>query len=224
MKAVLWVGRHLWLVPCILLFAFLVVPSLLVVATSFNGSQFVAFPPSHLSLQWYGQFFSQSAWLTSLWHSIEVCVGSAVLAAALGTPACVALVRSRCFGLGTLRAALIAPIVLPTIVLGIGLYQVFAYVHLVGTVFGLVLAYTVLGIPIVVLTVSAGLEAVGEELERAARSLGAPPLVAFLRVTLPLISTSILAGGVFVVVAGLSEVVIASLISGTTAVTLPLQT
>lgn len=215
--------RWLWIVPIIVTLALLVVPSVLVLVTSLNGGQLVAFPPHQISLDWYDAFFTNSAWQQAVLHSVEVCFGSAILSILVGTPASVALVRGRFLGQQVLRATLVAPLVMPTIVLGIGLYQIFAEVHLIGSVLGLTFAYTVLGVPLVILTVSAGLQTAGEDLERAARSLGAPPLVAFIRVTLPMITTSILAGGVFVIVAGLSEVVVASLLAGTSAQTLPLQ-
>jgi ABC-type spermidine/putrescine transport system permease subunit II len=133
------------------------------------------------------------------------------------------LVRGRFRGKTLVRGAFLVPLVMPTMILAIGLYQVFASLHLIGTLLGLTLAYTVLGLPVVILSVTAGLQTVDERLEQAARSLGAGPVRAFMDVTVPAIKTSIIGGAIFAFITAFDEVVIAIFLSGTNAVTLPLQ-
>jgi putative spermidine/putrescine transport system permease protein len=104
--------------------------------------------------------------------------------------------------------------VVPTIVLSIGLYSVYARWRLIGTVAGLVLAHTVLALPFVVLNVTAVLYKLDRSLERAARSLGAGPLRTFTQVMLPLLWPGIASGAIFAFLISFDEIVIAMFISG----------
>ncbi len=207
----------------VLILAYLIVPSLVVIPISFNPGEFVRFPPAGFSWVWYHAFFSSPDWVQASIHTIVVSVGSAALATLLGTLASVGLVRGRFRGKTLVRSAFLVPLVMPTMILAIGLYQVFASLHLIGTLLGLTLAYTVLGLPVVILSVTAGLQTVDERLEQAARSLGAGPVRAFMDVTVPAIKTSIIGGAIFAFITAFDEVVIAIFLSGTNAVTLPLQ-
>jgi ABC-type spermidine/putrescine transport system permease subunit II len=106
-------------------------------------------------------------------------------------------------------------------VLAIALYYVFAPLRLVGTSLGLVLAHSVIAIPFVVIVVSGALRSTDVTLERAARTLGARPVSAFLRVTLPAIRPAVLTGAFFAFLASFDELVIALFIAGTGSRTLP---
>lgn len=211
-----------WVVTAVIVL-FLILPSLIVIPISVNPGQFMQFPPKGFSLHWYHTFFTQSAWLSSLFHTLIVSVIAAVIATVLGTATAVGLVRSRLPLRNFARGVFLVPMIMPTMILGIGLFRLFASWHLIGTLTSLSLAYGALGLPLVVLTVSGGLQAVDERLEHAARSLGAGPVRAFLSVTVPLLRPSIAAGAVFAFIVAFDEVVIATFLSGTTAVTLPLQ-
>jgi putative spermidine/putrescine transport system permease protein len=98
---------------------------------------------------------------------------------------------------------------------------VLARVHLVGSPLGLVLAHTVLALPLVVVNVSATLKGFDESVERAAMSLGAGPIRTFRYVTFPLIRPGIIAGALFAFMASFDEVIVAIFLSGRTATTLP---
>lgn len=211
-----------WVVTAIIVL-FLILPSLIVIPISFNHGQFMQFPPDGLSFRWYRAFFTQSAWLNPLLHTLIVSVLSAAIATVLGTMTSIGLVRSNLPFKNALRGAFLIPMIMPTMILGIGLYRFFADWHLIGTLASLSLAYGVLGIPLVVLSVSSGLQAIDERLEHAARSLGAGPVRAFIAVTVPLLKPSIAAGAIFAFIVSFDEVVIATFLSGTSAVTLPLQ-
>jgi putative spermidine/putrescine transport system permease protein len=202
---------------------FLILPSLIVIPISVNPGQFIQFPPTGFSWTWYRAFFTDPKWVQAALHTLIVSLGSAALATVLGTLASIGLVRGSFRGRSFVRGAFLVPLVMPTMILAIGLYQLFATLHLIGTLLGLILAYTVLGIPVVILAVTAGLQTVDEQLERSARSLGASPVRAFMDVTVPLIRTSIIGGAIFAFITAFDEVVIAIFIGGTTAITLPLQ-
>ncbi|HEV8533510.1 MAG TPA: ABC transporter permease [Methylomirabilota bacterium] len=194
--------------------AYLAVPSLLVIVMSFSGGLFLEFPPSALSMRWYHVYWSSGSWLNATVRSLEVALAVTALATSLGTLASIALVRLAVPGKSGLRALVVSPIVVPTIVLSIGLYSVYARWRLIGTAGGLVLAHSVLALPFVVLNVTAVLYKLDRSLERAARSLGAGPLRTFAQVMLPLLWPGIASGAIFAFLTSFDEIVIAMFVSG----------
>jgi putative spermidine/putrescine transport system permease protein len=203
----------LWVVTGLVL-TYLAVPSVLVIIMSFSGGLFLEFPPRSLSMRWYQVYWASGSWRDATVRSLEVAGVVTVLATCLGTRASVALVRLSLPGRGAIRALMISPVVLPTIVLSIGLYSVYARWRLIGTAAGLVLAHTVLALPFVVLNVTAVLYKLDRSLERAARSLGAGPLRTFTQVMLPLLWPGIASGAIFAFLISFDEIVIAMFISG----------
>jgi putative spermidine/putrescine transport system permease protein len=197
-----------------LVLAYLVVPSLVVIAMSFSGGLFLEFPPRALSWRWHHAYWSSPAWIDATLRSVKVAVLVTVLATTLGTMTALALGRLTARGRPLLHALVISPVVVPTIVLSIGLYSVYARWRLIGTTAGLVLAHAVLALPFVVLNVSAVLLKLDRSLERAARVLGAGPLRAFVRVMLPLLAPGIGSGAIFAFLASFDEIVIAMFVSG----------
>ena len=202
-----------WVVTALVM-AFLAVPSLLVIAMSFSGGRFLEFPPRTLSLRWYEAYWSSAAWWNASVRSLQVAVMVTVLATTLGTLAAVALVRLAVPGKSVLRALVVSPIVVPTIVLSIGLYNVYARWRLIGSTTGLVLAHAVLALPFVVLNVSAVLYKLDRSFERAARSMGAGPVRAFTTVMLPLLWPGIASGAIFAFLISFDEIVVAMFVSG----------
>ena len=142
-------------------------------------------------------------------------------AVALGTLASLCLVRGRFVGRQAVYVLVIAPLIVPTIILAVGVYFLFIKLHLLGSVWSFVLAYTVQTLPLVVLVVSSALRRVDVSLERAAVILGASPVRAFFTVTLPAILPAVLAAGLFAFIYAFDDVVIAEFIAGTTTATLP---
>jgi putative spermidine/putrescine transport system permease protein len=203
----------LWIVTGLVL-TYLAAPSVLVIIMSFSGGLFLEFPPRSLSMRWYQVYWASGSWRDATVRSLQVAGVVTVLATSLGTLASVALVRLSLPGRGAVRALMISPVVVPTIVLSIGLYSVYARWRLIGTAAGLVLAHTVLALPFVVLNVTAVLYKLDRSLERAARSLGAGPLRTFTQVMLPLLWPGIASGAIFAFLISFDEIVIAMFISG----------
>jgi len=203
----------LWAATGIVL-AYLALPSLVVVIMSLSGGRFLEFPPSTLSMRWYQAYWSSTSWMDATVRSLEVAVMVTALATSLGTLASIALVRLVVPGKSALRALVVSPIMVPTIVLSIGIYSVYARWRLIGTATGLVLAHTVLALPFVVLNVTAVLYKLDRSLERAARSLGAGPLRTFTQVMLPLLWPGIASGAIFAFLTSFDEIVIAMFVSG----------
>jgi putative spermidine/putrescine transport system permease protein len=118
---------------------------------------------------------------------------------------------------------ILAPMIVPTIIVAVGMYFVFAPLRLNSTYLGLVLAHTALAVPFVVVTVDATLAGFDVNLMRAAASLGAPPWMVFFRVVLPLILPGIVSGALFAFVVSFDEAVMALFIAGPNQTTLPRQ-
>lgn len=206
---------------CGLVLLFLMAPIFIVVPISFSSSLYLDFPPRGFSLQWYERFLDSSEWTAALWTSVQAGILATLLACVLGTAAALGLARSRFPGKSLVIGFLVSPMIVPVIVLAIALYAVYAKMKLVGNLFGLVLAHAALGLPFVIVTVSATLQRVDERLEHAALSLGATPFKAFWHVLFPLIRPGVIAGAVFAFIASWDDVVIALFVSGTRSATLP---
>jgi putative spermidine/putrescine transport system permease protein len=192
---------------------FLVAPILIVVPMSFTPAEHLEFPPPSLSLRWYRSFFDSAEWMDAGWVSVRAAFFTVLVATPLGTAAAYGLHVAAGPWTKILRAALVVPLIVPVIIVAIGLFYVFAKLGLINTMTGLVLAHTVLAIPFVIVTVTAGLRRYEMSQEMVARSLGANRWVAFFTVTLPQIRTSVLSGALFAFVTSFDEVVIALFIS-----------
>ena len=208
-------------VACALVLLFLIMPILALVPMSFSGTRWLVLPPTDLSIRWYVEFFTHRDWREATQTSLKVAGAAMVLASGLGTLAGVGLARARFPGRGLARGVLIAPLIVPVMIMAIASYWLFAQFGLIGSRVALVLAHGVLAVPYVVLNVEAATHAVDSRLEQAARMLGANGWQAFWRVTLPLIRAGVLAGALFAFITSLDEVVVAMFLSGTSAITLP---
>ena len=203
----------LWIVVALVL-TYLVAPSVIVVVMSFSGGLFLEFPPRVVSLRWHETYWASQAWRDATLRSVKIGILVTVLATAVGTMASLALLRPAFPGRSLLNALILSPVIVPTIVLSIGIYSVYARWRLIGTTVGLVLAHTLLAMPFVVLNVSAVLLKLDRALDRAARIHGAGPLYAFRRVTLPLIWPGMATGAILAFLTSFDEIVIAMFVSG----------
>lgn len=201
----------------------LVVPTLIVIPLSFTDRASFAFPPKGWSLRYYERFFTDSGWLVALFNSAQLALIVTVVATALGSAASFALVRSPLRAKGALNGLLMAPIVVPTIIVAIAVYATFLRWGLVGTAAGFVLAHTVLATPYVIVTVTSALRTFDRRLERAAASLGATPWATLRHVTLPLILPGVASGAVFAFVTSFDEVVVSLFIQSPELQTLPVR-
>ncbi|MGW9021453.1 ABC transporter permease [Leucobacter chromiiresistens] len=211
----------LWAFSVLVAF-WLIAPTLVVIPLSFTGKASFAFPPETWSLQWYESFFSNRAWTSALTNSLLVGLLVALLATVLGLLAALGLRALTSKRMSTtLRIGLLAPMVVPGIVVAIGIYAVFLKLGLVGTVIGFVLAHTVLALPFTVIAITAGFAGFDDRLELAALSLGASRLKTFLTVTLPNIVPGIVSGALFAFVTSFDEVVLSLFIKSPYLNTLP---
>ena len=207
-----WWSRARILV-CVLAAIYLVAPLAIVLIISFSSAPFLTFPPPGFSLQWYENLMRNPMWFGSLLTSVKVLVPTAILATGMGTAAAYGLARTSFPGKAAVTGFLMAPLVVPVIIVAAGVFGVFRKFGLYGTLTGLIIAHTVLTIPYVLATVSAALAVVNRQLEDAALTLGATPWNCFRRVTLPLILPAVLSGLLFAMVISFDELVVSLFIS-----------
>jgi putative spermidine/putrescine transport system permease protein len=199
---------------CAVIYLFLMLPILVVFPISLSSAPYMQFPPPGLSWQWYERYLDDPQWIDATWRSLYIGSSTAVLALLLGVPLAFSLVRSRLWGRVLVDRLALAPLVVPTIILSVAVYGVFAKLKLIGAWYGLVLAHTVLALPFVVLVVTAGLRDFDRTLEQAAEGLGASRWRTLARVTLPLLRPSLVSAGLLAFLSSFDEVVVALFLAG----------
>jgi len=224
------IGRTAVRVAAGAVLAFLIAPLLVIVPLSFNATPFFTFTPEMLafkaegwSWRWYAEILSSAQWRAAAVNSLGLALASTLLATVLGTLAALGLQRADLPGRAALMALLLSPLIVPIVIAAAGMYFFYSALGLANSWAGLVIAHTVLGVPFVVITVSATLAGFDRTLERAASSLGAPPHVAFFRVTLPIILPGVISGALFAFVTSFDEVVTVLFLGGPEQLTVPRQ-
>lgn len=216
-------GKWLFYFLCAMVFIFLILPIFVIIPISFSSARFLQFPPEGFSLKWYAEYFGSQTWISATILSFKVAIVTMIAATFLGILASLSLVRGRFKGKKIIYGILLSPLIIPFIIVAVSLYYFFAKLHLIGSMWGLVIAHTALALPFVVVNVTATLQGFDITYERAALSLGANRLITFLKVTFPLIRPGVISGALFAFITSFDEVVIAIFISGSRAVTLPKQ-
>ena len=152
-------GPLAWLLAPITVAAmfFILAPLLVTVAISVGTSQFAAFPPRGFTLDWYAQVLRDPDFQESLGFSTALAIGATAGALALGVPAAFALARHDFPGRGAAAAALLSPLILPVLITGVALLQMFATLNWNNTSLNMLIAHVLITTPYVVRTVAASL-------------------------------------------------------------------
>ncbi|MES4888625.1 ABC transporter permease [Streptomyces sp. NPDC096012] len=211
------------LLTAVPVFVFLVVPTLIVVPMAFNQSRYITFPPDHVSLDAVTGFLADPAWTSAVAASLQAAGIAVALAVLLGGTAAVALHGRNFRGRAAVTGVILAPMIVPAIVLALAFYQFFTSAGMVGTILPIGLAHAVIATPYAFLTVRASLSGLNPALVRSARSLGAgwPSVGRF--VYLPVIRPGLIAGALFAFSVSIDETVIALFLQSPAATTLPVK-
>lgn len=208
-------GGRLWLYALVaLIVVFLAAPSLIVMPMSFSGSQYLEFPPREWSTVWYRRYFDSPLWLAATATSFKAALLTMFVATPLGVLAAYGLYTCSFGWRRYLFLLLISPMMVPIILIAVAVFYVFVKLQLVNTLLGIVLAHSVLALPLVIIVVVAGLKTFDMNQERVARSLGASRARAFLTVTLPQIRFSVISGALLAFLTSFDEVIVALFIAG----------
>ncbi len=223
-------GRVLYLTLCTLIFVFLVAPIIVIVPLSFNAEPYFTFTegmlrldPDAWSLRWYREIIQSEVWIRSLVNSMVIGISATVLATVLGTLAALGLASSSIPARRTIMGVIISPMVTPVIIAAAGMFFFYSDLGLGQTHAGIILAHAVLGVPFVVVTVTATLASYDSTLNNAAASLGAGPWTVFRRVQFPLIAPGVISGSLFAFATSFDEVVVILFMGGIEQRTVPRQ-
>jgi putative spermidine/putrescine transport system permease protein len=194
--------------------AFLLIPTLIVIPMSFSASQYLEFPPRKWSLRWYEHYFASVTWRDATVTSLKAAALTSLLATPIGILAAYGLSASRLRVARALQVLLITPMIVPVILIAVGVFYVYVKVKLNNSLMGLVLAHTMLAVPIVMIVVASALKSFDMNQEMVARSLGASRPRAFLTVTLPQIRFAVVSSAVLSFLTSFDEVILALFVSG----------
>lgn len=213
--------KQSWLVTlsALLVFAFLYLPMVVVILYSFNDSklnaEWVGF-----TFDWYHKLFNNEDMLKAAGNSLLIAAASAFIATVLGTLAGMALHQ---FRTRLLPGLVMAPIAMPDILMGVSLLMFFMMLNMTLGMTSIILAHTTFCIGFVALSVQARMSSIDNNLIEAARDLGASPLNCFLRITLPLLASGIIAGALMAFTLSIDDFVITFFVTGVGTSTLPLE-
>lgn len=230
-------------VICGLIFFFLIAPIMVIIPLSFNAQDFFTFTPEMLSLdpagfstKHYEDFFTNSDWQLALRNSLKIAPVATILSVSLGTLAAIGLSQSHVPFRRAIMAILISPMIVPLIISATGMYFFYSNPYiptpfgkielpftLTGTYWGVVLAHAALGIPFVIITVTATLVGFDQSLTRAAANMGAGPVRTFFKIQMPLILPGVVSGGLFAFITSFDEVVVVLFVGSAGQKTLPWQ-
>jgi len=213
-----------------LVFAFLMLPILVIIPLSFNALPYFTFNeemlklnPDAYSLRWYQDMFANEQWIHSIKNSFIIGIAATLLATLLGTLAALGLSRPHMPWRIPIMSLLISPMIVPIIITAAGMFFFYSSVGLSQTTPGIILAHTALGTPFVVITVTATLFGFDTTLMRASANLGATPVQTFFRVVVPMILPGVISGGLFAFVISFDEVVCVIFLAGFEQRTIPRQ-
>ncbi len=244
------IWHYTYLVICGLIFLFLIAPILIIIPLSFNAEPYftftekmLRFDPTGYSTRWYDllltfgminpdaprdaswwrDVWENAAWVRAAKNSLIIGFFATLLATALGTLAALGLSRPEMPFRRLIMAVLISPMIVPIIITATGLFFFYSWTGLANTYTGIILAHATLGIPFVIITVTATLVGFDHSLTRAAASLGANPTTTFFKITMPLIMPGVISGALFAFVTSFDEVVVVLFVAAYDQQTIPRQ-
>ena len=205
--------RTLWVVFWFLV-VFLYAPIVILIVFSFNDSEIVSFPWLGFTTRWYHQFLQEPTLLSALRTSLLVASLTSIVATALAIPASIALVRRRFFGKGLVSGVMLAPLVIPLVVLGISLLILFSTIGVPLSPYTAAIGHVVIALPFAILTMVPRLERIPAALEEASRDLGASAMQTFRLITFPLLVPALISAFLISFTISFDELVVASFLLG----------
>jgi putative spermidine/putrescine transport system permease protein len=222
-EAAAWLLAPLLPVAAIAMLVFLLAPMVVVLLIAFSNAPYLTFPPPGYSWRWVLAFARDGQWLDSLWFSLRVAGAAALTSLAIGTPYALALTRGRFQGRRLLWLLAVSPMILPHVIIGLGFFFTAVAVGMNGRAVSFWLAYTVIGLPYVVIILVSALGRFDISLERAAVNLGASPLTAFATITMRILAVSFASAFLFAFLAGFDDLIISLFLSTPRGTTLAIR-
>ncbi|MGY4592765.1 putative spermidine/putrescine transport system permease protein [Bradyrhizobium sp. GM22.5] len=206
-----------------IVYGMLILPAVIVVATSFTSGETLQFPPKGFSFRWYEAFWESSQFIDSLKLSLYLAALVTLISLVIGFSAAYALERNHFAGREAIRALILSPLLMPAVILGLGLMQLQVWLGFSQTFMGMLVGHLVITLPYVVRTLTASMALFDRNLENAAMSLRASPFVVLRTITIPLLVPGLISGGVFAFVTSFGNVSLSVFLGAGSSVTLPVQ-
>jgi putative spermidine/putrescine transport system permease protein len=219
-----WIGYCVLRFVVLMTFLFLLSPTLIIILFSLYPSAYITFPPPGLTLHWYVEAFrQQSLFIQPLLTSLQISFIATTISVIVGTFAAFGVVRHRMRFQSVLNSFLLAPLLIPTLIVGLAGMLFLTEIGMLGTYVGLIAGHVVITLAFIVQSVSVSLATLERSVEEAAASLGSSPWRVLQRVTLPMIMPGLLTGAVFAWAMSLDELPLTLLLSTPKTLTLPVQ-
>lgn len=199
----------------------LIIPLATSLAVSFTPSEFIALPTDGLSLRWYQEFFGDYRWMSSLINTLGIAGLTMAISFPVGLTAAIAFTRYSFRWKAAVGTAIMFPLFVPAVVLGIGSLTFHRTIGLWGTSLSVAAAHSLWAIPLVFIVLKSTLAGVDRSVEEAAAGLGAGPLRVFWEVTLPLIASGVVVALLFAFIISVNEFIMALFLSTPRTRTLP---
>ena len=204
-----------------LIYAFIVLPILVVLVASVSTTNYLTFPPQGFTLKWFVGLGQLDNYIDAFRYSLVVALASTAISLGLGTWISLVIARFRFPGRGALQSFFLAPIILPELALAVGLLQYFSQTGAVRGATAVVLAHSVVCTPYAIRTITAAALRGDRSVEDSAASLGAPPWRVLRDITLPLLKPGLISGGIMAFIISFDNVTISLFLSAPGAITLP---
>ncbi|QQO23706.1 ABC transporter permease [Bradyrhizobium diazoefficiens] len=205
------------------IYSFLLAPIVVTVPMAFGPTNALSFPPTSYSLDLFTIFFNSPSWLGSLLESLKIALATTTVSMLAGVPAGYWIARHEFVGKGLVTIIIMSPLVIPTIVTGLGLYLYLSYLRLAGTTLSIVLGHVMVTVPYVVVMVIAGVNKLDRNLEFGAELMGAGPIRMFVTVVIPQLVPSLVSAAFFAFLLSFDEVIISWFLASPSTVTLPVK-
>ncbi|MGB8196944.1 MAG: ABC transporter permease [Acidimicrobiales bacterium] len=197
-----------------LVVTFLLGPLLVIVLFAFDKSNVQSLPIRHWTTHWFAVAFNDPAVRSSLWLSIKAGCAATAIALILGTLVAFGIHRFRFFGRDTVSLMLVLPIALPGIVTGLALQSAFNITHIDLSIYTIIIGHATFCMVVVFNNVVARLRRTSTSLIEASSDLGARPLQTFRLVTMPMLSTALIAGALLAFALSFDEVIVTTFTAG----------
>jgi putative spermidine/putrescine transport system permease protein len=202
--------------------AFIYLPLLVLAVYAFNPSRSQVWPPTGLSLRWFAEAASNGRVLDAFTTSIAAASGATAIALVLGTAAALGVARYSFFGREGISFLLVLPIALPGVVTGIALAATFKTLAVDFGLPTIIVGHATFCVVIAYNNVIARLRRLPHSTEEASADLGADTWQTFRRVTLPVMRTALLSGGLLAFALSFDEVIVTNFTAGPGVETIPL--
>lgn len=207
-----------------LVYAFMLLPLVIVIMFSFSDRSFFTFPPQGFSLRWYERAWESGLFFKPALRSLGIALASVVAATMIALPGALALrrIRGRAW-VQALEFAFLSPLVVPQLILGIALLYFFTPIGLIDTLPGLFIAHVVLVLPFMFRTLLVSVHDLDPRFEEASAVLGASGWTTFRRVILPALVPGMVAGGILSFIVSFDQFTVSLLVTQRDQITLPVS-